>query len=209
VARERRARVLTASARRASAPGAKSIGQAPGLEGVELMNERADPELFIAAMRLTASGVSVITTDGPHGAAGLTVSTLQSLSTEPPSIVVCVNRASRSLAALLANGHFVANVLSAGQADIATTFASPSDRSSKDKFLIGRWCHMVSGAPALEGALCNIDCRVADVFAFGSHKIVVGSVLSIISERADPLIYSNRSYRRLCAAEPSLPASRP
>lgn len=153
-------------------------------------------EAFRAAMRRTASGVAVITTNGPHGPAGLTVSTLQSLSLDPPSVVMCVNVGSKSLAPLLANARFTANILATDQVDVAMAFAdahAPSDR----RFTIGLWRETATGSLMLDGALCNVDCRVGAVFEFGSHKIVVGEVVELRAANAGPLIYANRGYRAL------------
>ncbi|MFN3351840.1 flavin reductase family protein, partial [Pseudorhodoplanes sp.] len=78
---------------------------------------------FRDTMRRTASGVAVLTTDGVGGRAGVTVSTLCSLSMEPPSVIACVHRDSRALEIILRNGVFVANVLAEDQEHVAKAFA--------------------------------------------------------------------------------------
>jgi flavin reductase (DIM6/NTAB) family NADH-FMN oxidoreductase RutF len=155
---------------------------------------------FRDAMRMTASGVAVVTTDGEAGRAGVTVSSLCSLSMEPPSVVFSVHRDNRGLAQLLANGVFVANVLSDGQEQVANSFAGLIPELRDNRFLAGDWSKLLSGAPALDGALCNFDCRVACVFNFGSHRIVTGEVLKVRKQTALPLIFSDRAFRRLAAA---------
>jgi flavin reductase (DIM6/NTAB) family NADH-FMN oxidoreductase RutF len=62
------------------------------------------------AMRRTASGVAVLATDGPGGLAGLTVSTLCSLSLEPPSVIACIHGDSRTVQPVLANAVFSASI---------------------------------------------------------------------------------------------------
>ena len=59
---------------------------------------------FRETMRRTASGVAVLTTDGEAGRAGITVSTLCSLSMEPPSVIACVHRDNRALETIIKNG---------------------------------------------------------------------------------------------------------
>ena len=72
------------------------------------MNAMAKPpgrvEDFVAAMGLAATGVSVVTTDGPAGRFGLTVSAVSSVSAEPPLVLVCINRKSPAMAAVEAPG---------------------------------------------------------------------------------------------------------
>lgn len=160
-----------------------------------------DADRFKAAMRRTASGVAVVTTDGNAGRAGLTVSSLCSLSMEPPSVVFCVHRASGALERLLANGIFAANILAHGQAHVADAFAGLVPELRHDRFAAATWGRLESTAPVLDGALCSFDCRIAGVFDFGTHHIVAGEVVAL-STAADaaPLIFSDHAYRRLAAA---------
>jgi cob(II)yrinic acid a,c-diamide reductase len=156
-------------------------------------------ETFRDAMRMTASGVAVVTTDGEAGRAGVTVSSLCSLSMAPPSVAFSVHRDNRGLEKLLANGVFVANVLSDAQERVANSFAGLIPELRENRFLAGDWSGLLTGAPALDGALCNFDCRVASVFDFGSHRIVAGEVLNVRNRAALPLIFSDRTFRRLAA----------
>lgn len=164
------------------------------------MTNLVDPNEFREAMRLTASGVTVVTTDGEKGRAGLTVSSLCSLSMEPPSVLICVHRENRALTTLLENGQFVANVLAAGQSRVSDSFAGIIPELREDRFSVATWSPVKSGVPALDGALCNFDCRVAQVFDFGSHRIVAGEVIGVRVGASDPLVYSDRAYRSLNAA---------
>ena len=104
------------------------------------------------------------------------------------------------LALLLANGVFVANVLSDGQERVASSFAGLIPELRDNRFLAGEWSELLTGAPALDGALCNFDCRVAGLFDFGSHRIVTGEVLNVRKQAALPLIFCDRTFRRLAAA---------
>jgi flavin reductase (DIM6/NTAB) family NADH-FMN oxidoreductase RutF len=153
---------------------------------------------FRAAMRRTAAGVTLVTTDGPHGRAGLTVSTLCSLSLEPCSVIACVNRSSATLTAIRSNGIFAASILAQGQAAIAEAFAgaAPAER----RFDLGTWYTLVTGAPLLEGALASFDCRLADTHDFGSHCIVIGTVEATMHTETQPLVYSQRQYHHLVEA---------
>ncbi len=161
-----------------------------------------DPALFKEAMRNMASSVAVIATDGPAGRAGLTVSSLSSLSMEPPSVVLCVHGNSTALPMLLANGVFTANVLAHHQSGVSDAFAGQVPAFKLDKFGCADWDVLETGAPALRGALITFDCKLAATFAFGTHHIVAGEVLALTLAPAgpEPLIYANRAYRRLQVA---------
>jgi flavin reductase (DIM6/NTAB) family NADH-FMN oxidoreductase RutF len=159
-----------------------------------------DPTHFRAAMGRTAAGVTVVTTDGEAGRVGVTVSTLCSLSLEPPSVLFCIHRESRALPFLIANGVFAANILAAEQQRVADSFAGLIPELREDRFRAGTWDRRITGAPLLHGALCRFDCRVASVFDFGSHRIVAGEVLDVETGTGEPLVYSDRAYRRLHAA---------
>lgn len=154
---------------------------------------------FRDTMRRTASGVAVLTTDGVGGRAGVTVSTLCSLSMEPPSVIACVHRDSRALETILRNGVFVANVLAEDQEHVAKAFAGMIPELRDNRFGNAAWTTLVSQAPALQGALANFDCKVASTFDFGTHRILVGEVTEIVSKESDPLLFIDRSFRRLAA----------
>lgn len=164
------------------------------------MTPAIDPAQFRKAMRLTASGVAIVTTDGHAGRAGLTVSTLCSLSMEPPSVVLCVHRDARALPSLIENGVFAANVLAHGQSQVADAFAGAIPEFRENKFSIGTWSSLLSGSPVLEGGICAFDCRLAEIFDYGSHRILVGQVIGLHAAAGSPLMFSGHAYRRLAAA---------
>lgn len=164
------------------------------------MSDGIDPELFREAMRRTAASVAIVTTDGPAGAAGLTVSSLCSLSMTPPALIFCIAKTSRTLSAITANGVFAANFLSDDQSFIADVFAGLVGDFAERRFSVGRWSTIATGSPALDAALCTFDCRVTQTFDVNTHRIVIGNVLRVSLEGSGPLIFSRRRYWRLTAA---------
>jgi flavin reductase (DIM6/NTAB) family NADH-FMN oxidoreductase RutF len=155
---------------------------------------------FRDSMRRTASSVAILTTDGVQGRAGVTVSTLCSLSMEPPSVIACVHRDNRALDTILGNGVFVANVLADDQEHVAKAFAGMIPELRENRFGNAEWTTVISNAPALQGALASFDCKVASTFDFGTHRIVVGEVIEVVSQESDPLLFIDRNFRRLVAA---------
>lgn len=158
-------------------------------------------DAFKQAMRRTASGVAVVTTDGPAGRAGLTVSSLCSLSMEPPSVVLSIHRGSKALGTVLENGRFVANILSEHQQEVANVFAGFVPEMRENRFAVAEWDELESGLPALGDALCNFECKVADIFDFGSHRIIAGEVLSLRVNETRPLVFCDRGFHQLQAMQ--------
>jgi len=155
---------------------------------------------FREAMRRTASGVAILTTDGAAGRAGITVSTLCSLSMEPPSVIACVHRENRALEIILSNRIFTANVLAEDQETVAKAFAGLIPEMRDDRFASGHWHHLATGAPVLHGALAAFDCKAASTFDFGTHRILIGEVLEVAGTNAGPLLFADRHFRKFMAA---------
>ena len=156
------------------------------------------PEWMRQALRSLATGVTIITFRDEHGeAAGMTASAVCSVSLEPPQVLACVNKASRSFAAIQAARRFGVSVLNEGQRAIAEFCARPAG----DKRLDARWIdrRLPAEAPsAIAGALCHLDCTVSASVDAGTHAIVVGRVEGILlGDEAGPLTYFRGAYRQL------------
>jgi flavin reductase (DIM6/NTAB) family NADH-FMN oxidoreductase RutF len=160
-----------------------------------------DTDRLRTAMRRIASSVGILATDGASGRAGVTVSSLCSLSLDPPSVLCCLHSKSRALEVLLANGVFTANFLAADQSAVADVFAGRVSALNENRFSIGEWQPMVTGAPALVGAICSFDCQIAAAFEFGTHKIVAGRIMDLQTGQDRPLMYFDQSYRQLSAIQ--------
>ena len=152
---------------------------------------------FIEAMSQAAATVSVVTTDGPAGRAGVTVSALCSVSAEPPTLLVCIHHKSPACAAVRDNGRFCVNLLDEDQSLISDTFAGRLPVPGGDKFACAEWRALATGAPALKRALVALDCRVTGQLRQGSHHIFIGEVAEVALGEGAPLIYARRTYRSL------------
>jgi flavin reductase (DIM6/NTAB) family NADH-FMN oxidoreductase RutF len=163
-----------------------------------LRREKTDDlvERFKTAMSRTAAGVAIVTSDGPAGRGGVTVSSFCSVSLDPPSALACIRKDSSTLALILENGTFAANILAEDQAKLAEAFASPHTLH-ENRFAQGAWRTQGLGGPTLDGAVAHFDFKVAATFDYGSHTIVIGDALDAISLDARPLIYAERGFHRL------------
>jgi flavin reductase (DIM6/NTAB) family NADH-FMN oxidoreductase RutF len=170
---------------------------------------------FRGAMRHLAGGVSVITVGRGKDIAGMTVTSVSSLSVDPPTLIVSINRESSSWLLLRRHGFFGVNLLTADQIDIAERFTGKDGLKGADRFAGAQWTTRVSGVPLLVGALSAIDCEAEDVIERHSHAIVIGRVLDIrTSQRTAALAYWQGRYVAIDQdedvarlAEVSLPAA--
>lgn len=152
--------------------------------------------VFLQAMAEAATSVTLVTTDGPAGRFGVTVSAFASVSADPPMLLACINRKSPAAAAIAANGGFCVNVLSAGQSFLADVFAGRSDRFAPYDFGCAGW-QRAAGGWRLDDAIASFDCALDREVAAGSHQILIGRVLATHRTSAieiGSLVYTRRAY---------------
>ena len=161
--------------------------------GISVADERIS---FLQAMAEAATSVTLVTTEGPAGRFGVTVSAFASVSADPPMLLACINRKSPAAAAIAANGGFCVNVLSAAQSFLADVFAGRSERYPPYDFTCADWLR-AEGGWQLNDAIASFDCALDRDVAAGSHQILIGRVLAT-HRSAQPeigsLVYSRRAY---------------
>ncbi|MBW3634370.1 MAG: flavin reductase family protein [Chloroflexi bacterium] len=163
---------------------------------------------FFRTMGAFPTGVTVVTSIDEYGnPRGLTCNAFSSVSADPPLLMVCLDRRSSSLDAILETGRFVVNFLSADGAAVSDRFAS----KRSDKFWGVRWEAASNGMPILiDDAIAYAACRIIQAIEAGDHTIVIGLVEEAQppSPENQPLIYFRRGYGtvRPLAAERDEPA---
>jgi flavin reductase len=152
---------------------------------------------FKAVMRRFAANVNVITSaDGPL-LNGMTATAVCSVTAEPPSVLVIVNKTNRSHPIIKKSGAFAINVLSLAQQDMARHFSSRiADPFSAIKFSIGK-----TGCPIIAGSDAYVECVVIKEVELGTHTIFVGEVVASDLSDGEPLLYHGGQYRRLGQAQ--------
>ncbi|MBO6933750.1 MAG: flavin reductase family protein [Deltaproteobacteria bacterium] len=154
-----------------------------------------DAEAFKAAMRTWASGVTILTSVADGQIHGMTVSAFSSVSAQPPLVLVCANQASFTHEVIEVSQVFGVNVLAAGQEEISNRFAMGD---AAHRFEGVPWTAGSTGTPLLDGALCNLECRVRNSYREGTHTIYIGEVMdSRVREDAAPLVYFDGGYRSI------------
>jgi flavin reductase len=156
-------------------------------------------EEYREAMARLGAAVTIVTTDGPGGRRGFTASAVCSVTDDPPTLLVCVNRGNNSHDALVANGVLCVNTLTHAQQPLSPVFAGALDEDTQPgRFAHGHWTRLATGAPVLEDAAVTFDCRIAQRVEVGTHTVLFCEVEAIrIGEVEEGLIYYGRSYHRV------------
>lgn len=160
---------------------------------------------FLEGMSQAAMTVSVVTTDGPAGRAGVTVSAMSSVSAEmpKPTLLICVHHQSHAADAILRNGVFCVNLLRDDQSAISDTFAGRTGARGAARFDCARWITMATGAPRVIDPLAAFDCRLNSHSRVGTHHVFFGEVEDVfVGAHGTPLIYSKRAYGSPAPIEP-------
>jgi flavin reductase (DIM6/NTAB) family NADH-FMN oxidoreductase RutF len=156
---------------------------------------------FINAMGVAVTGVNLITTDGRAGRFGITVSSMSSVSADPPMLLACVNRHSPACSAIRSNQVYCVNVLSTTQRHLADSFAGKTGHAKPYDFSIGEWLQSSNDAPRLANATSSFDCVLVHAYDAGSHTIFVARVTSATEGSDSPLLYTDRNYGFPCRSE--------
>jgi len=157
-----------------------------------------DAILFREGMSRVAGAVHVVTTDGPSGRAGFTATAVTPVTDSPASLLVCVNTASRSAQALLANRVFCVNTLNAADLALADVFAGRTRLQGAERFTLGEWETLTTSSPALRTSLVSFDCRISDARVVATHHVIIGEIVGIrLGAQKPALVYQGRHYQEL------------
>ena len=146
------------------------------------------------AMSRLGAAVSIITTRDETGLYGFTASAVCSVTDSPPTLLVCVNRKARSHSSIRLNEPICINTLSHAQQHVSTAF-STSTLEMTERFRIGTWTTLETGAPVLQQALMSFDCLVSNMVEVGTHSVVFCAIQAIhLGNPAEALVYFSRAY---------------
>lgn len=148
---------------------------------------------FRKAMRRLTSAVTVITVCHDACRYGMTATAVTSVSADPPSLLICINRSASLHEPLIRSGRFCVNILLAEQTDIATAFSGGVPQELR--FAQGQWGADEAGVPFLREAQANIFCEADALSRYGTHSIIVGKVSDVVAHgRVTPLLYQDGQY---------------
>ena len=142
---------------------------------------------FKAAMRKLAATVSLVTTAEDGARHGMAATAVSSLSMDPPSLLVCINRSASMHGPTTRSRFFCINLLSEGQAALLRDFGG---RASAERFGVGSWHTGPYGLPYLPEAAAFLFCAVEDELHYGTHTVFIGRVVGAqVDGAATPLVY--------------------
>jgi len=155
-----------------------------------------EQQKYRAAMARLGAAVNVITTTAGDMRDGFTASAVCSVTDEPPTLLVCINRASRSRPCFVPGGPVCVNVLASDQRDVSDAFAGKLD--PEQKFALGRWGTSDSGAPLLLGSAASFDCVLTTAIDVGTHSVLFCEVhATFVGAPGKSLMYLDRAYHDL------------
>lgn len=149
---------------------------------------------FRQAMRRLAATVNIISVTEDDTPKGIAATAVCSVSMDPPSLLVCVNKSASLHPSLIAADYFSVSVLHKDQIETAQLF---SDNSMRDmRFADTNWQQHPLGPPLLANAQVGLICQRSEMLAFATHTIVIGSVVDVaVREDVNPLLYLNGAFQ--------------
>ncbi|WP_322052286.1 flavin reductase family protein [Paraburkholderia bannensis] len=160
---------------------------------------RAD---MLLAMRRLARSVAVISCSDGERRYSMSATAVDSLSTEPPSLLICINQSSSIYPPLAAGADFCVNLLAAHQQAIAIDCSGRL--KGEDRFTSGDWLRCEQGVPYLHGAQANLVCTQDGRFDYGTHTVFIGRLREVkLSGEVEPLLYVDGAYTTSAATAAS------
>jgi flavin reductase (DIM6/NTAB) family NADH-FMN oxidoreductase RutF len=156
-------------------------------------------DAYRAGMRRLAAGVCLITSHRGDTFGGMIATAVTSVSGDPPTLLICVNRNASLFAMIQETGAFCVNVLAATAVPIVEQFSSSARRG--ERFQNGEWTTLASGSPMSAHALVAFDCEVAKIVDWQTHAIFLGEVREVVCPDSvvAPLLYMDQRFHQLGA----------
>ena len=151
----------------------------------------ADRDRYRAVIGHFATGVAVITGNGPEGAVGMTTNAMTSLSLDPLQLLVCFDNGARTLPIVRDHGRFGVNVLRAHHDEMSGVFAS---KLPPERKFDGVDYTLEHGVPVLRDALAWLVCDLRELLPGGDHTIGIGDVRAMGHGDGESLVWYRGSY---------------
>lgn len=164
----------------------------------DLRSEGLDPVSYREAMSHYAGHVQVVTTEYKGKRRGVTITAACSVSDNPATVLVCLNNSNPNNDVMFESGSFALNSLAAQHESLASAFAGFGKLTSEERFALGHWRALKTGAPVLDDALAAFDCKVVDRKVTATHTVLFGEVMALhFGPKRPALIYLDRGFHTL------------
>ncbi len=157
-----------------------------------------DGKTYRDAMANFAGHIHVVTTGGEAGRRAIAATAVTSVSDNPPMVLACINLSVPDNALYLKNGVFAINTLTARHRPLAEACSGITSVTQDERFSIGQWERLATGAPVLSDATAVFDCTIMDVREMSTHWVFFGKVAAVrCGDKGPALLYHNRGYHIL------------
>lgn len=154
---------------------------------------------FRTAMRRYPATVNIVTSRLNETDHGMTATSVTSVSMDPPSMLVCLNKQTYLHEMLLCQPAFAVNVLAQHQQELSNAFSGKLDAQAR--FALGQWQRHPAGVLTLSDAHARVICRRAAAIPYGTHTLFIGEVVDVaMAEESRPLLYEDARY---CGSHPA------
>lgn len=156
-----------------------------------------DSKAYRSGMARLPAGVNIITSTGPDGWCGFTASAVCSVTDDPPTLLVCMNRTSQSYESIRSSGVLCVNTVSTAHEELSMRFAG-SVKEMEQRFAGADWTVLSTGAPVLVGANVAFDCRIVSEVKIGTHDALFCEVVAVReSDASAGLVYFGRKFHNV------------
>ena len=156
-----------------------------------------DADSFRAAMARFPGAVTIISARADNERRGITATAVCSVTAEPPSLLVCVNRRTGTCTAIQESGRFNVSLLPDPSGPLAMRFAGADGATGEAKYALGDWAEDGRGLPVLADAPLAFSCEVDTQVDAGSHTIFIGRIVEIREGDGTALLYERARFHRL------------
>jgi flavin reductase (DIM6/NTAB) family NADH-FMN oxidoreductase RutF len=153
-----------------------------------------DVKTFWRALGQRAIGSTIVTARSAEGPAGFLGLSASHISADPPVMLASIDKRTSALQTVLAARHFAVNFLPAEAKEIADLFGGKGTLKGADRFQVGNWQALTTGAPVLSNALGAMDCALEQTIDHGGISIVIGRVVDVLVGDGNPLIHFRGGY---------------
>lgn len=147
---------------------------------------KPDLDVMKQVNRQFVTGVTVVTAMDGETPRGLAVNAFSSISLDPATVMVCVQRTSSTHDCLFRADHLAINILSTDQLDVVNTFATKSD----DKFSDLEWHSGPCGSPLIARSSARMEVEIRERLQASTHTVFICRVVHAAVEERDPMVYS-------------------
>ena len=149
---------------------------------------------FVAAMRRLIATVTIITAGDAAARTGMVATAVMSVSADPPSLAVGINREAGAWQLIKDTGRFSVNLLATHHAPLVHPFSG--QLQGEERFTLGEWQTHASQTPYLADAVVSLFCRVDGALDYGTHTLFVGAVddIRLNATLNEPLLWRNGSF---------------